>query len=146
MSKTIKSFSLGLLKPDCQSRRLIDKILHMIVDAGLEIVAIKTVRLNSTQIKAFYSQCIGEDYFEEMSSFLQSGYVTAYIVRAEDAISRLNSLVGKTDPKFARPGTIRALGIDIRHNLAHSSESHKEFLKEARIIFSDKELLSIGAI
>lgn len=146
MQNENRSFSLGLLKPDCEERGLVEKILVMISDAGLEIVAIKRLLLTTNQIDIFYKRCKNDDYFDAMSSFLRSGYVTAYIVHGDDAIGRLNKLVGFNEPSKALQGTIRSLGIDIRRNLAHSSENREDFLNEATIIFGVEELEQIGAL
>ena len=140
------SFSLGLLKPDCTLRHLTKTIMEMILETGLEIVATKTLFLSASDVEAFYVSCITENFFAEMSLFLQSGPTIAYLVRGNEAITRLNKLVGSTDPVDALPGTIRRMGTDIRHNLAHSSQDSLNFLREATIIFNRDELETVGII
>jgi len=139
-------FSLGLLKPDCAERNLTEPILQMVRDIGLELVLVRTLHLTDADIKKFYQKIVHEDYFDEMSVFLRSGSVTAYVVKGQDAITRLNKLVGFNVPSLAEAGTIRSLGYDIRHNLAHSSENREDFLREASVIFSEAELIEIGAL
>mgnify|MGYP001562269068 CR=1 FL=1 len=137
-------FSLGLLKPDCTERDLLDTALQMVRAAGLEIVALKPIKMTAEDVVAFYPQVLKEEFFDEMSLFLQSGISIAYIVKGEDAIGILDELVGETDPADAEPGTIRSMGESIRRNLAHSSDGQESFLREASVIWSDDELERIG--
>ena len=137
-------FSLGLLKPDCAERNLIITALQMVKSTGLCLIALKPTKMTAEDVKVFYNKIHHEEFFEEMSLFLQSGASIAFIVNGDDAIGVLNKLVGATDPKDAETGTIRRMGENIRHNLAHSSRDRDDFLREASVIWSDEELEKIG--
>ena len=137
-------FSLGLLKPDCTARNLLIAALQMVKSTGLNLIALKPIKMTAEDVKNFYNKIHDEEFFDEMSLFLQSGVCIAYIVTGDDAIGVLNKLVGATDPKDAETGTIRKMGEDIRHNLAHSSRNREDFLREASVIWSDEELEKIG--
>lgn len=142
----MEEYSLLLLKPDCAKRGLTETILKMVLSTGLEIVAVKTLILKVSDVEIFYKNCRKEDFFTGMSLFLQSGPVTVYVVKGENAINVLNKLVGFNEPAKADPGTIRRMGIDISHNLAHSSASRSDFFREASVVFSKDELKAMGAI
>jgi len=145
MAMENRLFSLGLLKPDCVAHGLTARILRLVLAKGLKIVAVRTVRMTDQDVRVFYDKIHDEDFFPGLSAFLQSGVSIAYIVYGEDAMGVLNELVGATDPKDAAPNTIRSMGEDIRHNLAHSSENRYDFLREAGVIWSNKELEEMGA-
>lgn len=140
----MKEYSLLLLKPDCIQRGLAEIILAKVRAAGLEIVATKTLKLTKKDVEIFYKDVRNDGYFDGLSQFMQSGPVTGFIVKGENAIAILNELVGFTEPSKAKAGTIRSMGIDIRRNLAHSSNSKLAFLREARVIFDEQELKNIG--
>ena|SRR3989344_6873944 len=86
------TFSLGLLKPDCEERGLTNLIFEMIQEAGLKIVAIKTVLLTKQDVEIFYTGCRNESFFSDLSLFLRSAPITAYIVSGNNAIETLNKL------------------------------------------------------
>jgi len=140
----MKEFSLGLLKPDCIQRGLVVTVLEMVRRAGLKIVAIKKLTLTKEDVEIFYANCRNEDFFEGLLEFMQSGPVIGFIVEGENARDVLTELVGFNEPSLAKVGTIRSMGIDIRHNLAHSSRNKEDFLREANVIFTKDELREIG--
>lgn len=142
----MKECSLGLLKPDCIQRGLTDTILEMVRRTGLKIVAIKTLTLTKENIEIFYANCRNEDFFDGLSEFMQSGQVIAYIVQGENARAVLTELVGFGEPSWSKVGTVRSMGKDIRHNLAHSSRNKDDFLREVSVIFTKEELRGIGVV
>lgn len=136
-------YSLGLLKPDCIERDLIDTVLDIVRAEGLDIVLTKQLRLNQDLIDLFYPQCKPHSYYQGLCEHLLSGPVFVYIVRGEGAIARLNRVVGINDPSKSPEGTIRNMGQDIRRNLAHSSENFDQFFREAVMIFSKEEIVGL---
>lgn len=137
-------YSLGVLKPDCSQRGLTEVVLEMVRATGLEIVAIKTLVLTKEGMEVLYKDSRNDDYFNDFSQFMQSGPVTGFIVKGENAIEILNELVGATEPSKAKTGTIRSMGTDICRNLAHSNHDRLAFLREVRVIFNEQELKDIG--
>ncbi len=128
--------SLGLLKPDCQERKLTFSILGYIQGFGLNIVSFKTVNLTEEQIRIIWKNCTREDYFPEMLRFMMRSPSVVFIVQAENAVERLNNLVGNYNPKKAETHTIRHLfGTDCMKNIIHSSSNKEEFVKEYELFF-----------
>ena len=113
---------------------------------GFHVVAEKRFRFKRRDVEIIYERCIDADFFEGLSAFLMSGDSVAIIVEdgTENVIKNLNSVVGHTDPKLAKPGTVRSFGENIRYNLMHSTMDMNSFLKEARHLFSPEELDKIG--
>jgi nucleoside-diphosphate kinase len=109
----------------------------MVREAGLEIVEARQIpRLSDDQIEAVYGWCRANSYFQGLCDFLKSGPVVAYLVRGDQAIDRLNQLVGATDPAIALPNSIRGrFGESIRRNISHSTLNRESCLREAQALF-----------
>jgi len=130
------NYSFGLLKPDCTKRGLEKEVFKMIESAGLKIIANKRVRLGKKEVNIVWSSCVKEDFYEEMLEFSLSGDSIVFIVEGEDAIARLNNLVGHYDPAIAKEGTIRKrFATSLMENLIHSSSNEKDFWEETILFF-----------
>lgn len=139
-------YSFGLLKPDCTEKKLELDVLSMIEAAGLRVCAMKRLRISQEQIDELYQRHIGKEFYPYLSAFLMSNEVVAYVVEGQKAIELLNELVGGSDPRKARPGTIRnTFGESITRNVTHSSYEVSDFIRESRIFFSNEELSVITA-
>lgn len=139
-------YSLGILKPDAMQRDLTEIILSMVRAVGLEIVVVKTFMMTKENVEIIYENCRNDHYFESHSQFMQSGPVTAFLVKGEGAIAKLNELVGFTEPSMAKSGTIRSMGEDICRNLIHSSHGISDVIREAKVVFSEQELREVGLL
>ena len=61
--------------------------------------------------------------------------IVAVVYEGPDAVSKIRSVLGPTDPRKAPPGTIRReLGQDIMVNAAHASDSPENARREMKII------------
>jgi len=130
------NYSFGLLKPDCTKRGLEKEVFKMIESAGLKIIANKRVRLGKKEVNIVWASCVKEDFYEEMLEFSLSGDSIVFIVEGEDAIARLNNLVGHYDPAIAKEGTIRKrFATSLMENLIHSSSNEKDFWEETILFF-----------
>lgn len=128
--------SFGLLKPDCLKRGIAEKVLALIESSGLEIIAMKTVRLTRAQVDAIWPSCKPMEFFEEMVSFSTSNDCIVFIAEGENAISRLSALLGHYDPALAEAGTVRFLfGTSLMENIAHSSGDTEAHRKESSLFF-----------
>ena len=135
------NYSFGLLKPDCLKRGIEKKVLAIIEAAGLEIIAIKRVRLTKKEVDIIWSSLSKEDFYEEFLKFCLSGDCMVFIVKGHDAIVKLNDLVGHWDPKRAEKHTIRhQYGTSVMENVIHSSATEEAFWKEVSLFFTQSEL------
>lgn len=96
---------------------------QILLYSGLKILLQKKFRFDRKGVEIVYNRCMGMEFFEGLADFLTSGDSIALLIEDVDnnAIRKLNSIIGNTDPKLAKQGTIRSLGQDIRYNLAHST-------------------------
>lgn len=135
--------SFCLLKPDCVERQLVERCLKMMTDFGLQIIMQDRRSLTLAEARLFYYQCRSEDYYDDLCRHITSDECHGVIVTGRRAIDQLNALVGINEPQLSLPGTIRNMGHDIAHNLAHSSENFDQFFREATIFFSKERLMSL---
>lgn len=136
------SRSFGLLKPDCLKRGIQKDVFRIIRFSGLKIVKAKKVQLNEQNVASIWPTCKKEDFYEDMVRFSMSGICIAFIAEGENAIERLNELVGYHDPLQAKKGSIRALfGSSKMENIIHSSSCKDTFEKETLLFFNPNELI-----
>jgi len=128
--------TLLIIKPDAVERNLIGKIISICEEKGFKIINIKMENLARGKAESFYRVHKGKEFFEKLIDYITSGPIVALLLERENAISVLRELVGSTDPKRARPGTIRFLyGIDITKNSVHASDSKESFEYEVKHFF-----------
>jgi len=76
-------------------------------------------------------------FYEKLCSYLSSGPIIAIILDGENAIQKNRDLMGATDPKKAKDGTIRKLyGISIDKNSVHGSDSSENAKAEIDFFFN----------
>ena len=131
-----------ILKPETIKNRLVGEVLSRIEKAGFKILAIKIVKATMEQAEKLYEVHKGKNFYEELINHITSGPIIPMIVEAEDAIKRMRMLIGATNPKEAKPGTIRGdFGISTTMNIIHAADSYESFLRESTIFFDEKEIL-----
>lgn len=136
--------TLVMIKPDAVERNLIGKIISIFEENGLKVVALKKIKLSKDQAKAFYIVHKEKPFYESLTDYMSSGPIIAMVLEGEDAIQKVREIMGATDPKEAKEGTIRKLfGIDKEKNSVHGSDSPESAAKEIPFFFSEYELISV---
>ncbi len=136
-------YTLSIIKPDGIRRNLSGKILAMIQDAGLEIVAQKLIHLTRAQAEKFYAVHAERPFFNDLCSFMASGPVSVQVLKSNNAVSKYRELMGATNPKESSEGTIRkAYGLSIDENTVHGSDSVENAKIEIALLFSSLELFA----
>ena len=134
--------TLCIIKPDAVERNLIGKILQMIEGAGLKIKALKMLHLNKKQAEGFYEVHKEKSFFDSLTDYMSSGPIVVAVLEGEDAIKRYRELMGATNPKEAKEGTIRKqFGLDVEKNSVHGSDSKENAVKEIAYFFNKLEVL-----
>jgi len=125
-----------MIKPDAVRRGKIGAILGEVERAGFEILAIRMVRLKPDEARRFYAVHEGKPFLDDLVAFMSSGPAVPVRLRRADAIRMLRDLIGATDPKEAKPGTIRALHAESKQlNAVHSSDSPESAAIEIPFFF-----------
>ncbi len=133
--------TLALIKPDATARNLHGAILARIQEAGLRVVALKTLRLSPEQARGFYHVHRERPFFEDLVRFMTEGPIVAMVLEADGAIARWRDLMGPTDAAKAPKGTIRGdFGTDIERNACHGSDAPETAAFEVGFFFSGLEL------
>ncbi len=134
--------TLSIIKPDAVERNLIGEILKRIEEAGLKIRALKMLHLTKKQAEGFYEVHKDKPFFDSLTSFMSSGPIVVAVLEGEDAINKYRELMGATNPKEAKQGTIRKdFALDIEKNSVHGSDSLENAKKEISYFFNKLEVV-----
>lgn len=138
----MKSRTLCILKPDCVRRELIGKVIHHLEDNDFKIKALKMVNLTKEIAKEFYKVHKGKSFFNNLIDFMTSGKSIVMVLESENAVERLRDVIGATDPKEAKEGTIRYMYAENKqYNVIHAADSKANAEREINFFFSTKELI-----
>jgi len=130
--------TLSLIKPDAVERNLIGKIVQIFEDNGLVIDQMKKIKVDMDFAKKFYSVHSDKPFFNDLCSYISSGPLIAMVLKGENAVQKNRDLMGATNPKDAKPGTIRNLyAISIDKNSVHGSDSVENAKIEIDLFFKN---------
>jgi len=137
MSSNSTERTLSIIKPDAVERQLETNIKKIFLDNKLNIAESKKVQLSKKEAEEFYKVHQTKPFYEKLCSYLSSGPIIVMILDGENAIQRNRDLMGATDPKKAKDGTIRKVyGISIDKNSVHGSDSLINAKAEIDFFFS----------
>lgn len=131
-----------MIKPDGVQRGLIGEIIRRFERKGLKLVALKMFQLTDEQAETHYQEHKGKPFYPPLIEFITSGPVVAMVWEGDQAVELCRSMIGKTDPLQAAPGTIRSdYGIHTNRNIIHGSDSIESARREIALFFEPDELL-----
>ncbi len=134
--------TLSIIKPDGVSRNLIGAVVKRLEEAGLNILAMKMIRMSKEQAKGFYKVHEGKPFYESVTDFMSSGPCVVMALEGEDVIKRYRKLMGATNYKEAEEGTIRReFATDIEKNVVHGSDSEDNARSEINYFFNALEIV-----
>ena len=133
--------SLILLKPDCVERRLIGRMLSRFEDKGLNIIAMKMMRVTVELARRHYAEHVAKDWYPRLEAFITGGPIVAAIAEGPEAVRVARDMVGATNGLDASPGTIRGDYSSSRQmNLVHASDGPESAAREIGIFFDEQEI------
>jgi len=134
--------TLSIIKPDAVFKNVIGKIVDRFESNGLRIAAMKKIKLTKEDAAKFYEVHKERSFFNDLCEYMSSGPVVVMVLEGENAIAKNRELMGATNPKEAKPGTIRAdFARSIEANAVHGSDSLDNAKKEIAFFFSKREIL-----
>ena len=137
----MKERTLSIIKPDGVSRQLSGEVIKRIEEAGLQIQAMKMIRMTKSQAMGFYKVHEGKPFFESLTDFMSSGPCIVMILEGDEAIQKYRTLMGATDYRKAEEGTIRkAFASDIEKNIVHGSDAPETAEYEIQYFFNALEI------
>ncbi|NUQ63159.1 MAG: nucleoside-diphosphate kinase [Pirellulales bacterium] len=135
--------TLVFLKPDSIQRRLAGRIIAQFEDKGLNIIAMKLMRVSPDLARRHYAEHIKKDWYQELETFITGGPIVAMILEGPEAIRVVREMVGATNGLTAVPGSIRGQFSSSRQmNLVHASDGPDSALREIGIFFDTEEIHS----
>lgn len=135
--------TLSIIKPDGVANNLIGEIYKRFEKEGLRIVAAKMKHLTREEAEGFYAVHKERPFFNDLVKFMISGPVMIQVLEGDNAINKNRDIMGATDPKQAKPGTIRAdLAKSIDENTVHGSDSPDTASQEITYFFKSNEICS----
>lgn len=134
--------TLILVKPDGVQRGLVGPILGRFEQRGFKIVGLKLLRVSRELAERHYAEHVGKPFYPTLITYLTAGPVVAAVLEGPGAIATVRTMLGKTNPLEAAPGTIRGdFGVETERNLVHASDGAESASREIALFFSDNELL-----
>ncbi len=128
--------TLSIIKPDAVERNLEDKIRIFFEKNNLKIVNSKKVKISKEEANEFYKVHQAKPFYEDLCNYLSSGPIVVMILEGKNAILKNRELMGSTDPKMAKEGTLRKMyGLSIDKNSVHGSDSLENAGKEIKFFF-----------
>lgn len=161
MEKEIEQ-TLVLVKPDGLQKSLTGNIITTLSETRLKIIGAKVVKVTKEFAAKHYSELgdslnkkFGEDkgpkIFEEVLDYIQGKFhtdrVLALIYAGPDAVNKVRSLAGETNPEKADYITIRGKygrihsQTGVFENVLHCSDSVENAKKEIALWFKPEEVV-----
>jgi nucleoside-diphosphate kinase len=128
--------TLVLLKPDCVERRLMGRVIARFEDKGLDLVAMRLMRITPELARRHYAEHVQKVWYPELEAFITGGPVLAMVVAGPEVIRVVRDMAGATNGLKATPGTIRGdFSASQQKNLVHASDSPEAAKREIEIFF-----------
>lgn len=133
--------TLILLKPDCLQRRLMGRVLARFEDKGLNLIAMKMMRVTPELAKKHYEEHVAKPFYPALETFITGGPIVAAIVEGLEAIRVVREMLGPTSGLEAAPGTIRGdFSSSLQRNLVHASDGPDAASREISLYFRPEEI------
>jgi nucleoside-diphosphate kinase len=133
--------TLVLLKPDCIQRRLAGRVISRFEEKGLNLIAMKLMRVTPELAKRHYAEHVQKNWYPELEGFITASPIVAMVVEGPEAIRVVREMVGATNGLKANPGTIRGdFSTSQQMNLVHASDGPESAKREVEIFFTSEEI------
>jgi nucleoside-diphosphate kinase len=133
--------TLVLLKPDCVQRRLMGRVISRFEDKGLNIVAMKMLRVSMQLARQHYAEHVDKPFYPSLEAFITSAPIVAMVVEGRRAIRVVREMLGATSGLKAAAGTIRGdWSSSQQMNLVHGSDGPEAAAREIELYFAPSEI------
>jgi len=130
--------TLSIIKPDAVERNLENEIKEMFNKEGFKILKEKKVQIEKSEAEKFYKVHETKPFYNDLCTYLASGPIVVMVLEKQNAVLVNRNLMGATNPKEAKEGTIRKkFGISIDKNSVHGSDSLENAQIEIDFFFKD---------
>lgn len=150
----MKERCLVLIKPDALEKRLTGLIVDRLERLELDIIASKTLAVTEDLIRKHYAHLAGKPFLESTVRYMMGDYnhisnhkIIAFVFQGENAVTKIRTALGATNPDNANPWTIRGSfgkfdkAADIVYNCVHASDCAQDAQREIALWFKPEEVL-----
>jgi nucleoside-diphosphate kinase len=132
--------TLSIVKPDGVQKHLIGEVVKRFEDHGLKVIGLKMIFMSKKEAEGFYAVHRGKPFFESLTTFMSSAPSVVMVLEGLGAISKTRELMGATDPKQAKEGTLRRqYAANIENNVVHGSDAPETAAFEIKYFFNSLE-------
>ena len=130
-----------LIKPNVIKKQKAGEIIDRFQKEGLGLAGLKMRHISKKLCQEFYAEHQAQPFFQELVNFISSSPVIVLVLQGENAVFRVREIMGDTDPKKAKEGTLRhQYGDSIGENAVHGSDSLKSAQRELDLFFASEEI------
>jgi nucleoside-diphosphate kinase len=130
--------TLSIIKPDAVERNLENEIKEMFKKNSFTIIKEKKIQIEKSEAEKFYKVHETKPFYNDLCEYLSSGPIVVMVLEKDNAVLDNRELMGATNPKEAKDGTIRKkYGISIDKNSVHGSDSIENSKIEIDFFFND---------
>tara|TARA_B100001248_G_scaffold248561_1_gene220961 strand:+ start:570 stop:980 length:411 start_codon:yes stop_codon:yes gene_type:complete len=130
--------TLSIIKPDAVERNLENEIKEIFKSNGFLIIKEKKIQIEKSEAEKFYKVHETKPFYNDLCDYLSSGPIVVMVLEKENAVLANRELMGATNPKDAKDGTIRKkFGMSIDKNSVHGSDSVENAKIEIDFFFKD---------
>ena len=130
--------TLSIIKPDAVERNLQNEIKSEFKINGFLIIKEKKIHISKTEAEQFYKVHQTRPFYNDLCTYLSSGPIVVMVLEKENAVKDNRNLMGATNPKEAKEGTLRKkYGLSIDKNSVHGSDSAENGKIEIDFFFKD---------
>lgn len=128
-----------MIKPDGVRRGLIGEVLQRIERRGFTLDALQLVTPSREHLDEHYHQLKDKAFYPGLIDYMMSGPILIGVISGNEVIESWRTMMGKTNPKDAAPGTIRgdfAQAPDENGemmNVVHGSDSRDSAKREIEL-------------
>ncbi len=130
--------TLSIIKPDAVERNLDKEIKEIFKNNDFKILKEKKIKLEKSEAEKFYKVHETKPFYNDLCEYLSSGPIIVMVLERDNAVLENRELMGATNPKDAKEGTIRKkFGLSIDKNSVHGSDSVENAKIEIDFFFKD---------
>lgn len=144
--------ALVLIKPDAMAKHLAGNIITDLYSLNLKMIALKLSNVKQELAEMHYSEHKGKPFYNDLIKYItgelhNARSIIAIAYEGEDAIKKLRTYAGKTNPDEAEPTSLRGkygkLNSKTQNfdNVVHISDSPENGNREIKLWFDDDEIV-----
>jgi len=130
-----------MVKPDGVQRGLVGDIIQRFEKKGFKLVAIRMMQPGQKHFEEHYADLAARPFYPGLVKYMCSGPVVAMCWEGLGAVKTGRVMLGETNPKDSKPGTIRGdFCIEVGRNIIHGSDAVESANDEINLWFKDDDI------